>query len=221
MRTLCSVALLTMLPVFSDALAQESGWAKWTIQPHISLGKLLPGSSIKGASSDFFFTDSRAYAPTMTQYQYAGTALGFGFRAFPAEHPWLAVVLGGGIRWFYRPGSSAITDPVMTTAEGVGVQLAPRDFTVYPITLGVQLATPSRLRRDFMLFAGIEGTANFVSGDLPMDQSVKPGAAFTAGFAVKVFELGIRYETFSDIQNLGVCIAFRLNPFELDFSGAE
>jgi hypothetical protein len=107
------------------------------------------------------------------------------------------------------------------SAEGVGSQIAPDDFTVYPLTLGVQVAYPSKTRRDFMLFAGVEGTANFVSGEIPMDQSVKPGVGFTGGFAVKVFEMGIRYETFSDMRNLGVYLAFRLNPFELDLSTDE
>jgi len=203
----------------SEALAQESGWTKWTLQPHISLGRFLPGAFIDRASRDLFFLSDQFIPAGTTQYQYSATSLGFGLRAYPEGTPWLAVVLGGGIRWFYRPGTGGYTMPA--SVEGVGSQIAPDDFTVYPLTLGVQVAYPSKTRRDFMLFAGVEGTANFVSGEIPMDQSVKPGVGFTGGFAVKVFEMGIRYETFSDMRNLGVYLAFRLNPFELDLSTDE
>ena len=211
--------IIVVLLFATGSSAQDSGWSRWMLQPHLSLGKLLPGATIERTSHNFFF-DSYA-PPGMAEYQYAATTLEFGVRAFPEGESWLAVVLGGGIQWFYKPGSSAITSPLPAGADGVGVQLAPKDFTVYPLTIGLQVVTPSALRRDFMLFAGVEGRANFISGDLPMDQSVKPGFGLTAGFAVRVFELGIRYESFSDIRNLGVYLAFRLNPFQIDFSEEE
>jgi len=219
MRILFAAVIVSVLRCPSGALAQEVAWERWTIQPHISLGKLLPGSMIERQSADIFW-DSQSAMVGITRYQYAGTTLGFGLRAFPEATPWLAVILGGGITWFYRPGTSPIyLEPF--AANGVGAQLAPNDFTVYPITLGAQIVYPSRGKRDFMFFAGTEATANFVSGDLPMDQAVKPGFGFQTGFAVKVFELGIRYQTFSDIRNLGVYLAFRLNPFEVDFSSED
>ncbi len=216
MRSFLASVLLCMFALCIPAAAQESGWVRWTLQPHISLGKLLPGESIDYHSFDFFSAEQQAYAYGVASIQYTGTSVGFGFRAFPEECPWLAVVLGGGVTWFSRPGPNVTVFPA--TATGVGTQLAPSDFTVYPLTLGLQATYPSGGTRDFMLFAGVEGTANFVSGELPMNQSVKGGFGLAAGFAVKVFEMGMRYQAFSDMRNLGVYLSFRLNPFEVDFS---
>jgi hypothetical protein len=103
--------------------------------------------------------------------------------------------------------------------QGVGEQLAPGDFMIIPITLGVQIVYPTVARTDFMLFAGISASANFISGNIPMSQQIKPGFGAAAGFAVKVFEVGLRYESFSDMQNLGAYLGLRLNPFDLSFSG--
>jgi hypothetical protein len=217
MRPIAAFALVCFLCCGFRAEAQESSWSKWTLQPHISLGKLLPGSPVDYHSMDIFPVYAWTYGGSLGDIQYSATSAGFGFRAFPERVPWLAVVVGGGIVWFGHEGPHP--SGVIPMAAGVGTQLAPSDFTVYPLTLGLQVTYPSRGSRDFMLFAGAEGTANFVSGKIPMNQSVKGGAAVTAGFAVKVFELGIRYQTFSDLKNLGVYLAFRLNPFDVDFAG--
>lgn len=219
MRSIVALGLFCAAICSSQAGAQGTGWGKWTLQPHISLGKLLPGSTLTHGYVDFFRPDGQFYAHSTMEFHYVGTSVGFGFRAFPDASPWLAVLVGGGITWFGRPGS----DPIVATAPnaGVGTQLAPADFTVYPLTLGLQVTYPSKSARDFMLFAGAEGTANFVSGNIPMNQSVKAGLGLTAGFAVKAFELGMRYQTFSDMRNLGVYLAVRLSPFEVDFSGDD
>lgn len=221
MKTRYCVALIFITYFCSEAIAQESTWSKWTFQPHISLGKLLPGSTIDVVSPDFFPFSGQSFLTGRSQYQYTATTVGFGFRASANETPWLAVILGGGICWFYRPDVPRAYGIAAMMEEGVGAQIAPSDFTVYPLTLGLQAMYPSRSSRDFMLFAGVEGTANFVSGELPMDQSIKGGFGLTAGFAVKVFELGVRYQAFSDLRNLGVYLAFRLTPFEIDFSGGK
>ena len=92
---------------------------------------------------------------------------------------------------------------------------------VIPLTLGVQAVYPSAGREGFMVFAGLDGAANFVSGDVPMDQQVKLGFGAAAGFAVKVFEVGIRYDHFSDLSNLGAYLALRLNPFDVRLFGEE
>jgi hypothetical protein len=139
-------------------------------------------------------------------------------RAFPAQPGWIALTLGGGVRWFYR-GDDLQTDAILTFDKGVGEQLAPGDFMAFPLSLGVQLVYPEAGRNDFMLFAGLEGTVNFIAGDVPMDQQVKGGFGVTAGFAVKVFEVGLRYDSFSDLQNLGAYLGIRLNPFEMRLSG--
>jgi hypothetical protein len=221
MKLICTFLLVSTLYCPPGALAQDGTWDRWTIEPHLSLGKLLPGTMIDRQSADFITWYSPSPMVGITRYQYAGTAIGFGVRAFPEGTPWLAVILGGGITWFYRPGASPVYTIMPDAANGVGAQIAPDDFTVYPITLGAQVVYPWRKRSDFILFAGAEATANFVSGDLPMDQAVKPGFGFEGGFAVKVFELGIRYQTFSDIRNLGVYLAFRLHPFDVDFSSED
>ncbi len=220
MRRFSAFALVCFLHCGFQADAQETNWSRWTLQPHISLGKLLPGSPVDYRSIDFFPAYVQMYGSPMNDIQYAATSVSFGFRAIPERLPWLAVSVGGGITWFGRPGPDHVAW-IAPATDGIGTQLAPSDFTVYPLTLGLQVLYPSRGVRDFMLFAGAEGTANFVSGEIPMNQSVKGGFGLTAGFAVKVFELGVRYQTFSDLRNLGVYLAVRLNPFEVDFAGGD
>ena len=217
MKASPAVVLLVVLTVHSPAASQTDAGV-WAFQPRISIGKLLPGSPVEQQPVRFY-PDMDYFAPPLaSSFRYEGTVLDLSVRAFPAHLGWIALTLGGGVRWFYR-GDHLQTDAVLFADKGIGEQLAPGDFMAFPLSLGAQLVFPESGRNDFMLFAGLEGTVNFISGDVPMDQQVKGGFGVTAGFAIKVFELGIRYESFSDMRNLGAYLGIRLNPFEITLSG--
>lgn len=220
MKTVRMMLPLVSLLVSLHALAQEPDWGSWTFQPRLSLGKLFPGSPVERQLLSYFPAVYTPHPGGASQYRYEGTTLGFSVRAFPAPMDWLAITLGGGITWYYGVDHQPAY-AVPASAAGVGEQLAPGDFMVFPLTLGAQAVYPASGRAGFMVFAGVDGTANFVSGDVPMDQQVKPGFGVAAGFAVKVFEVGIRYDHFSDLANLGGYLAIRLNPFDVRLFGDE
>jgi hypothetical protein len=213
-----AVLLMIILAIPTPSNSQTEG-GHWIFQPRIAIGKLLPGSAIEGPE---YIIPTQFFAPVpgASGIRYAGTALDLSVRAFPAELGWVALTLGGGLTWFYR-GDDAAVDGMQLASDGVGELLSPGDFMAFPLSLGVQIVYPGSQRTDFMLFAGLEGTANFISGDIPIDQQGKGGYRVTAGFAVKVFELGLRYEAFSDMRNLGAYLGFRLNSFEMGRSVQE
>ncbi|MGB6121003.1 MAG: hypothetical protein WBG80_03765 [Bacteroidota bacterium] len=213
------VVLFTIILAIGTPSTSQTEEGLWTFQPRVAIGKLLPGSSIE-APEYSILTEFFAPVSGVNDFRYAGTALDLSVRAFPAELGWVALTLGGGLTWFYRGDDTAV-DYIRQASDGVGEQLSPGDFIVFPLSLGVQLVYPGLQRTDFMLFAGLEGTVNFISGDIPIDQQVKGGYRVVAGFAVKVFEVGLRYEAFSDMRNLGVYLGFRLNPFEIGRSSKE
>jgi hypothetical protein len=213
MKAELPVVLLVTLATLAPARAQTDT-NFWTFQPRLSIGKLLPGSPIEQEQSRYYPAVDFVFVPSAPSIRYQGTTLDLNVRAFPAGVGWIALTLGGGVTWFSRT-DHAHDDPVLMADKGIGEQLAPGDFVAFPLSAGIQLVYPETGRSDFMLFAGLQGTANFISGDVPMDQQIKGGFGFSAGFAVKVFELGLRYESFSDMRNLGVYLGFRLNPFEM------
>jgi len=220
MNTVRGFALL-ILSVLPGLVVAQIDDDSWTLQPRLSIGKLLPGSDVR-EERRFWIQPATGQFMIYPEpsIRYEGTTLDLCVRAFPARPGWIALTVGGGVTWFYRSDRDAVVG-AQATDKGVGVQLAPGDFVVFPLSAGVQVVYPGRSSTDFMLFAGVQGTANFVSGNIPMDQQVKGGFGFTAGFAAKVFELGLRYESFSDLRNLGVYLGFRLNPFELGGSTSE
>jgi len=218
MNARLAVLFMFILAIPTPSTSQTEG-EFWIFQPRVAIGKLLPGSSIE-APEYTFPTEFSAPAPGANDFRYAGTTLDLSVRAFPAELGWVALTLGGGLTWFYR-GNDAAVDGIRQAADGMGEQLSPGDFMAFPLSLGVQLVYPGSQRTDFMLFAGLEGTVNFINGDIPIDQQVKGGYRVTAGFAVKVFELGLRYEAFSDMRNLGAYLGFRFNSFEIGRSDRE
>ena len=221
MKIVRLVPLLVSLLASLDALAQDPDWGSWTFQPRLSLGKLFPGSPVNRQLPAFehpvFFPQTQL-PNGVSQYRYEGTSLGFSVRAFPSPVEWVAITLGGGVTWYYGVEHDPVYG-IQAATTGTGEHLAPNDFMVFPISLGAQAVYPGRERASFMLFAGVEGTANFISGDVPMDEQVKPGFGAVAGFAVRVFEVGIRYDRFSDLTNLGGYLAVRLNPFDVRLFG--
>jgi len=215
-----AVVLLIVLAVGIPARSQTND-SFWTFQPRLAIGKLLPGSPLDVEQPLWLVPTVDMFAPPSAfSVRYEGTALDLSVRAFPADLGWIALTLGGGLTWFYRSDHRQNTI-LMSADKGVGEQLAPGDFITFPLSAGVQLVYPETGRNDFMVFAGLQGTANFISGDVPMDQQVKGGFGVTAGFAVKVFEVGLRYEAFSDMRNLGAYLGFRLNPFEMRPAGED
>jgi hypothetical protein len=103
----------------------------------------------------------------------------------------------------------------MAAEAGIGQTLAPSDFMSFPLAVGVQLAYPYAEQEKLMGFVGLHGTAHFISGNIDINRQVKFGYELVGGFAVKVFEFGVRYSAFSDMKNLGAYLGFRINPFVL------
>lgn len=213
MKSLRILLALAIACSASRVVSQESN-PSWTVQPTLSLGKLFPGSQLE-QPMDPVLHDIQAFAPaSAAAFRYEGTALGVSVRFYPPSLNWLALTLGGGITWFYRSDEA----PVMTAQmadDGIARSLLPGDFVAFPVSAGAQAIFPADRRHDFALYAGIECTAHFVSGDVDVGEQIQPGFGISCGFAVKVFEFGIRYQAFSDMRNLGAFGGIRFAPFDL------
>ena len=212
-KTLIGILILIAL----QASAQEVQQSAWHVTPAIALTKYFPGSSLRGENG-YYGGDPVlwGFAPGPGRdFRYAGTGLNFAVRAFNDEHPNLALTFGAGITWYYdaeRPSSGTFP---MAALSGIGAQIGNADFTAFPISLGIQAVYPYEGRENFMLFGGFEGNLHLISGNVPMGEQAKLGFGLTGGFAVKIFEFGVRYTTFSDMRNLGAYLGFRLNSFSL------
>jgi hypothetical protein len=214
MKTMIGLMILCLaLP----AAAQETQQHAWEFSPALTFTKYFPGDPIPSQSewSGPIPWASYIYAPSgASEFRYAGTGLRFNVRAFNDEMPNLALTFGAGVTWYYdAEGTSGIAIP--SSVSGIGQQVHREDFTAFPVALGLQVVYPYAGRDNFMMFAGIEGNLNLISGNVPMADQAKLGIGLTGGFAVKIFEFSVRYISFSDIRNLGASIGFRLNPFTL------
>ena len=89
------------------------------------------------------------------------------------------------------------------------------EFTLFPLGAGLHVVFPYRSRDTFMIYGGVDGTLNFVLGNIGFKEQVQPGLTFVVGFAIKIFEFGVRYSSFSDIKNLGAHVGLRFKSFEL------
>ena len=214
MRTTLGFMLLLLA---LRASAQENQPAVWQLSPSLSLTKYFPGEDIAGASGWNYGGPILAvygYPAPGRAFRYAGTGVNFNVRAFNDQAPNMALTFGAGVTWYYdaeRPGSSVIA----MAASGIGDQIGNEGFMAFPISLGLQFVTPYDGRENFMVFGGLEGNLHLISGNVPMGDQAKLGFGLNGGFAVKIFEFGVRYTQFSDLRNLGATIGFRLNPFTL------
>ena len=213
MKPLCILLALIVTCPGSRVVSQESH-TSWTAHPTLSLGKLFPGSPLDHTADPILY-DLQTFAPAgTTTFRYEGTALNVSVRLYPPSLNWLALTLGGGVTWFYRSDD----EPVMTNQpadEGIARSLIPGDFVAFPVFAGAQAIFPADRRHDFALFAGVELAAHFISGDVSVGEQIQPGFGISCGFAVKVFEFGVRYQSFSDMRNLGAYGGIRFAPFDL------
>jgi len=213
MRTFLSIMLvLCVLPAF----AQENQQPSWQFSPALSLVKYFPGAGIAGGPA--WGDPAPIYPGTIPsperEFRYAGTGANFTVRVFNDEQPNLALTFGAGVTWFYdaeRPWSAVMP----SAASGIGTELRRNDFTAFPVSIGLQAVYPHAGRENFMLFGGLEGNLHLIAGNVPMADQAQLGFGLTGGFAVKIFEFGVRYTVFSDMKNLGAYLGFRLNPFTL------
>jgi hypothetical protein len=201
-----------LLPVVAGA--QEMKESGWEIMPSVTLVRYFAGEAISADRGDgpVYVPQDRLYP---AEARYSGTGAEVKIRFFNESLPNLAFTLGGGVNWYSNPEQPYNGISPQPTMAGVGEIQHNHEFSTFPLSAGVQVVYPGNGRQAVMLFAGGEFTLNFVDGDIDIRQQAKIGYSVLAGFAVKVFEFGIRYSAFSDMKNLGANIGFRLNPFTL------
>jgi hypothetical protein len=209
------IRFLIVLPVLSfvsQAVSQEAP-ATWTVQPTLALGKFFPGVKIEHNQPPTQFEGEFIFRPP-SEFQYEGTSLGVAVRLYPPWADFVALTLGGGITWFYESGMAPVTSPVPAD-DGIGQTLIPGEFIDFPLTAGIQLILPAGRAHDFAVHAGLDLGAHFISGNVEMKDQIHVGYGISCGFAVKVFEFGLKYQAFSDMKNLGAYGGIRFTPFEL------
>jgi hypothetical protein len=200
-----TAGLAALLFTPDPALSQESAEQGWVWVPAVSFVRMFPGIPV-----EHHYENMRTFGPSgSVSYRYDSYGAQGSVRGLSRSLEPLAVTISAGIHWYAR--SDRAPDYVVApAAAGVGEQLAPGDFTVFPLSAGLQLVLPSRPARGLIFFAGAEGQLVFVDGNVDMNQQVKGGLALAAGFSVGTIECGVRYMTFSDIRNLGIQIGLRL-----------
>jgi hypothetical protein len=198
MKAMIVIPALLML-LYSAGMGQQPGEG-WKIRPTLAFVKLLPGDEIHVASTTY-----------PTTYRYAGTGLSFLVRATHADVNGIALTFGSGVNWYYRPDENFMR----TSASGIGAVVGGKDFNTFPLSVGLQIFIPQRDPDALMGFVGGDVAVHFVDGDVPFGEQARFGYDLIGGFAVKMFEVGFRYSTFSDISNLAVQFGFRLNSFAL------
>lgn len=203
---LCLALLCVALPgmLVSQENARDRGLE---VMPGVTFVKLFPGAPLDAPGwegSEWGGSDELVYS---------GTGLRFNARCFLPAYPGVAITIGGGVTWFYDSHTyRVVTSP---SDAGVGAQLWRENFTVFPLSVGAQVVYPSQNKESLMLYAGAEGSLNFIDGRIMPGQQIKPGYTVLGGFVVKAIEFGIRYNAFSDLKNLGVHIGLRFPSFAL------
>jgi len=198
-------ALVMLIPAALQS--QETTDKTWRIAPELLFIKDFPGATLEAPPSDF-----------RSQYRYEGVGLAFKVRCTNINLPFLAVTFGAGANWYYDsepPPVDGVVPAVPFITEGLGQTFYRGDFNTFPITLGAQAVYPFDKPELMMFFLGVEGSANLVSGYIGTGDQFKPGYSIVGGFAVRAFEFGVHYASFSDMRNLGVHFGIRLNPFSI------
>ena len=185
--------------LFVMAMGQENIQATWRMTPGVAYVRHFPGPSVASAGN----------------VRYSASGFTLRTRLLNNETPFFNYTLSGGVLW-YGNGERQVVYAEPANAQAIGQDLKGSDFTVFPLSAGVQWTFPRLQRRDFFVYVGAEGVMNFVDGRIDMNQQVKPGYALLAGFAVKQFEFGVQYVAFSDMKNLGVSLGLRFDTFGLE-----
>lgn len=124
----------------------------------------------------------------------------------------MAFTFGAAVNWYYQPNENIVYSVVPMDA-GVGRMFRGGDFTTFPISIGVQAIYPYESPDRLMVYGGVEGNLQLISGNISISDQAKVGYSLVGGFAVKIFEFGVRYTSFSDIRNLGVQFGIRFKTF--------
>jgi hypothetical protein len=202
--------VLLILAAAPALFAQEETNTDWQIMPSVSLTMFLEGKAIHHEGGVYLPTFP-PMMPGFGTHKYAGTGLNFTARCFSEDIKPLALTFGAGATWYYRPGGEAIAVPA--AVQGAGEMIGPHDFMTFPISFGVQAVFPYATRDKLMGFAGVEGNLQLISAGLAMNEQAKAGYTILGGVAVKFFEFGVRYTSFSDIKNLGAYFGLRFKSF--------
>jgi len=205
------VGLLTICVVGLSVAQDDAGWQ---VMPGVTLVKYFRGSDIHQRRDVYLPTFPPMMYTGHASFSYEGTGIHFNARVFSDEIKPLALTFGGGVNWFYQPGSRGMIYPA-SAPGGIGETIGRSDFMTYPLNIGVQAVFPYESRKNLMFFGGLEMNIQFISGDIAIARQTQAGYSVLGGFAVKVFEFGVRYTAFSDIRNLGVQLGFRFNSFAL------
>ena len=208
MRTLSVILLLVVVaPVM---VAQEE--PEWQIMPGVSVVKYFQGEDII-VPGGLAYPYSSFYTPFGVS-RYSGTGVAFSARCFNDDIKPLAFTFSGGVTWYYQPDVNRymVAGPTYLNSD-VGVLMGQQDFTAFPFSVGVQAVFPYVSRENLMVFAGVEGNIQLISGDVPTGDQAKVGFTVLGGVAVKFLEFGVRYTAFSDIRNLGAYFGLRFKSF--------
>jgi hypothetical protein len=207
-----AVSMILVLGLVAATATAQEGDNNWKIMPSVGIVKYFPGEHIrKGWVEPAIYPPMGRYS---YWYNYSGTALNFEARCFNEEIRPLVLTFGAGVNWYYEPGRHE-EYYLASHQSGVGAKLDRQDFTTFPLSVGAQAVYPYTSPDNLMVFGGIEGNLHLISANLDMGDQAKAGYSLVGGFAVKAFEFGVRYTSFSDIKNLGAYFALRFKSFEI------
>ena len=208
MKTAAVILGLVVL-VMSASAQEEEG--EWKIMPGVTFVKYLPGERIY-RNDGVPRIDPTPWPDYSSPYKYSGTGLNFTARCFNSEFKPVAFTFGAGVNWYYQPTEDVVNPPILAEA-GVGKMLRGGDFNTFPLSVGVQAIYPYDSPDKLMVYGGVEGNLQLISGNINLGEQAKAGYSLVGGFAVKIFEFGVRYTSFSDITNLGVQLGMRFKTF--------
>ncbi len=208
MKTLALMLAFVFLSM--SVSAQEAESSDWNIMPSVVLVKYFPSERINGPVIQPLIYPPIDWYPYSVNY--AATGLNFSARCFNNDFKPVAFTFGGGVNWYYRPELDMMF-AASPQQSGVGRMIRGGDFTAFPLSVGVQAIYPYDSSDKLMMYGGIEGNLQLISGNIEISEQAKAGYSLVGGFAVKVFEFGVRYTSFSDIRNLGVQFGIRFKTF--------
>lgn len=201
-RCVIILSLVLYSTLGSDLVfAQEIQDSNWEITPSLLLTTYFPSASVTGMNTWGY----------NSEYIFEGMGLNIQVRGFYSQLPDVAFTFSGGINWF---GNIARQPVYAELSSGVGAILGYQSFRTFPITFGLEYILPRSIKRSVMFFFGGNVGVHFVDGNLDMSQQAKFGYSLGGGFAVKMFEFGVRYYSFSDIRNIGASVGVRFDSFK-------
>ncbi len=198
-----SVGIL-LVSSFEVASGQEEEAPAWQFAPSLLYVDYFHSAKIEGPQGT-------------PAYDFSGEGITIQFRSFYRDLEPLSFTMSAGVIWFTNSGYGVVGSPVvpMATANGIGSVLSYKDFTDFPLALGIDAVVPKTQSHDIMAYIGGSMVTNFIDGDIDPDQQIKIGYKIGGGISVKMFEFSVHYVTFSDIKNIGASIGLRLNSFSV------